>query len=34
MRRLLRGIAAGVDNQQDITTLEDKNVLAQLRGEA
>ena len=34
MRRLLRDIAAGVDSNQDVTTLEDKNVLAQLRGEA
>jgi len=34
MRRLLRDIAAGVESTQDMTTLEDKNVLAQLRGEA
>jgi acetyl-CoA synthetase len=33
MRRLLRDIAAGVDRDQDISTLEDRNVLAQLRGE-
>ena len=32
MRRLLRDIAAGVDSNQDMTTLEDKSVLAQLRG--
>ena len=33
MRRLLRDIAAGVESDQDITTLEDSNVMAQLRGE-
>ncbi|MCP3905142.1 MAG: acetate--CoA ligase [Planctomycetes bacterium] len=34
MRRLLRDIAAGVEREQDMSTLEDKNVLAQLRGES
>ena len=33
MRRLLRDIAAGEENEQDLSTLEDKHVLAQLRGE-
>jgi acetyl-CoA synthetase len=33
MRRLLRDIAAGEDREQDTSTLEDRNVLAQLRGE-
>ncbi|MBT8486786.1 MAG: acetate--CoA ligase [Phycisphaerales bacterium] len=32
MRRLLRDIAAGEDNPQDMSTLEDQSVLAQLRG--
>ena len=32
MRRLLRDIAAGVETDQDTTTLEDKSVLAELRG--
>ena len=31
MRRLLRDIAAGTDNEQDTTTLEDFSVLAKLR---
>jgi acetyl-CoA synthetase len=33
MRRLLRDIAAGRESNQDTTTLEDKSVLAKLRGE-
>ncbi len=32
MRRLLRDIAAGKDIQQDISTLEDQQVIAQLQG--
>jgi acetyl-CoA synthetase len=31
MRRLLRDIAAGTDNEQDTSTLEDFSVLAKLR---
>ncbi len=33
MRRLLRDIAAGRETQGDLSTIEDKTVLAQLRGE-
>jgi len=33
MRRLLRDIAAGRESTQDMSTLEDRSVLAQLRGE-
>ena len=33
MRRLLRDVAAGRETSQDVTTLEDKSVLAKLRGE-
>ena len=32
MRRLLKDLAAGVESKQDTSTLEDLNVLAQLRG--
>jgi acetyl-CoA synthetase len=32
MRRLLKDLAAGIDSQGDTSTLEDLNVLAQLRG--
>jgi hypothetical protein len=31
MRRLLKDIAAGLDTQGDVSTLEDLNVLAKLR---
>ncbi len=33
MRRLLRDVASGTDSNQDVTTLEDLNVLAKLRSD-
>ena len=33
MRRLLRDVAAGIDSNQDVTTLEDFSVLSKLKEE-